>query len=86
MSRLLKNAKYFYPDGLNFNFLTAPTHEQVKIVSIARRIQYPKLIFALLALCSEIEEFSRYLTLVVSNKYPNSGIFAESRKNTPVWF
>jgi hypothetical protein len=73
VSRLIENPeKYFYPDGLNFNFLTAPTHEQVEFVSMARRIQYPRLIFALLSLCSEIDEFSRYLSQVVSSNSATS--------------
>ncbi len=80
VSRLREHPeKYFYPDGLNFNFLTAPTHEQVEIVSMARRIQYPKLIFALLSLCSEIDEFSRYLNLVVNAKNATP-LFSGDRK------
>ena len=82
VSRLTEHPeKYFYPDGINFNFLTAPTHEQVEIVSIARRIQYPRLVFALLSLCSEIDEFSRYLTQIVSSNSASPVFFIDGKEH-----
>ena len=38
-ARLLQQpARYFYPDGQGFNFLTAPTHVQTEILAIAQKI------------------------------------------------
>ncbi len=57
--------RYMYPDGLTFNFLTAPTHTQTKLLAIAQKIDFTKMFTAASLICSAVDDFIRNL--------PNSG-------------
>ncbi len=52
---------YFYPDGLTFNFLTAPTHTQTKILSIAQKIDFAAVFTAGAWISAAIDDFIRNL-------------------------
>ena len=48
---------FFYPDGLTFNFLTAPTHTQSKIHSIAQKIDFSAVSTAAVRISVAIDAF-----------------------------
>ncbi len=52
-----KPERYFFPDGDFFKFLTADTHRQVEIVSIAQKIDFPMLFRAALLMCRAVDQF-----------------------------
>ena len=53
--------RYFYPDGSIFNFLTAPTHTQRKILSLARKIDFPAMFTAATWVTAAVDDFTRNL-------------------------
>ena len=53
--------RYFFPNGDKFQFLTAPTHTQIKIVSIARKIKFNVLFNAVKCLNAAIDEFILFI-------------------------
>jgi HEAT repeat protein len=54
--------RYFYPDGLMFNFLTAPTHTQTKILSIAQKIDFSAVSTAACWMSAAVDSFIRSLS------------------------
>ena len=54
--------RFFYPNGSQFNFLTASTHTQTKVVAIARKIKFNRLIDAFRRLATALDTFAGYLT------------------------
>jgi len=53
--------RYFYPDGETFNFLTAPTHTQTKILSIAQKIDFPAVFTAAGWMTAAVDDLIRNL-------------------------
>lgn len=53
--------RYFYPHDRYFRFLTAPTHEQVKLVALARKIRYEDLFAAAHIICRALDGFTEYI-------------------------
>ena len=49
--------RYLYPDGLTFNFLTAPTHTQTKLLAIAQKIDFPMMYSAAALISSAVDDF-----------------------------
>lgn len=53
--------RFFYPHGDRFDFLTAPTHIQGQLVSIARKIKFNKLFDAVTRLTTAIDAFVKFI-------------------------
>ena len=53
--------RYFFPDGKTFNFLTAPTHTQTKLLSIAQKIDFADVFTAAAWATRAVDEFMRSL-------------------------
>ena len=54
--------RFFYPHGNQFNFLTASTHTQTKVVAIARKIKFNRLFDAFSRLATALDTFAHYLS------------------------
>ena len=50
---------FFYPDGLTFNFLTAPTHTQTRLLAIAQKIDFVAAFTAAARITASIDDFIR---------------------------
>ena len=53
--------QFFYPDGKNFSFSTAPTNVQVEITAIARKVKWGDLFAAALVMSQGHDRFIRNL-------------------------
>jgi HEAT repeat protein len=53
--------RFFFPDGIQFNFLTAATHTQAKAVSIGRKIDFVSLFQAAVLISSSIADFTDFI-------------------------
>ena len=63
--------RFFYPDGKNFTFLSAPTHTQIKLMQIAQKIDFKSLFIASLLLADAADRFSDYLSKEVGDQQAN---------------
>jgi len=54
--------RYFFPDETRFNFLTAPTYIQERIVTIARKIDFLSLFTSAQMMAAAFDRFSEFLS------------------------
>jgi Flp pilus assembly protein TadD len=73
--------RFFFPDKTHFNFLTAPTHVQQKIVAIARKIDFASLFLSALMTSTAIDRFSEYIGDLKDRS--NASIFFRSTSAPP---
>jgi hypothetical protein len=71
------------PDGIQFNFLTAATHTQTKIVSITRKIDFVSLFTAAVHITSGLEAFIAFLNRLEDIQDP-ANYFADGRRREGV--
>jgi hypothetical protein len=71
--------RFFYPQGLQFNFLTAPTHVQQKIIAITRKIEFKSLFSALLLISEGISDFTDFINSL-NNLDDAANYFINGRK------
>jgi len=57
----LSPERFFFPHDAQFNFLTAPTHVQVEIVSIVRKINFDKLFAAFDCVAKAVNTFRLFV-------------------------
>ena len=72
-----KPERYFYPHDRNFRFLTAPTHEQVKLVALARKIRYEDLFAAAHIICRSLDGFTEYIRNLGTASTRTAAFFSE---------
>jgi len=61
---------YFFPDGIRFNFLTAPTHTQSQIVPTTRKIDFVRMYTAALFASNAIDRFHGYIQGLANSDDP----------------
>ena len=71
--------RYFFSEDNKFNFLTAPTHTQFKVVSLARKIKFDRLFKALNVVAKAVDEFTQYLSDESSGKISNRNPFLNGK-------
>ena len=69
--------RFFYPHDQIFRFLTAPTHEQVKIVALARKIRYEDLFAAAHIICRSLDGFTEYIRNLGTASTRTAAFFSE---------
>lgn len=72
--------RFFFPDGVGFNFLTAATNSQTKIVSFTRKIDFVSLFKAATHITSGIDTFAAFINSLEDISDPAS-YFADGRRH-----
>ena len=78
---LSRPERYFFPTDNQFNFLTAPTHVPVKILPMARKIDFVSLYTAALTLAGGVDIFTNYFQNITATG-DSAVIFADGRKRS----
>ncbi|MBW2115997.1 MAG: hypothetical protein JRH04_14480, partial [Deltaproteobacteria bacterium] len=73
--------RFFFPNDNQFNFLTAPTHVQEKVVSITRKIDFVKLLRSALLISKATDRFLDYLRSLDNSENP-AHYFRDGMKRT----
>ena len=74
---------FFFPAGSRFNFLTAPTHVQQRIVSITRKIDFNSLYSSAVLISGAVDRFTNYLKRLENPINPDN-FFKTDGKHTGV--
>jgi len=75
--------KFFFPVDSRFNFLTAPTYVQQRIVSITRKIDFNSLYSSAVLIAGAIDRFTSYLKRLENPADPDN-FFETDSKHTGV--
>lgn len=74
----LRPERFFFPSGIQFDFLTEPTHVQHKIVSVTRKIDFRRLFVSALVMSEAIDRFVSYINSL-DNPADASHYFTDNR-------